>query len=73
MKKKKKKQLKTLVKLASSLGILCVNLLYRNRCLSGNKEEISERGIETFENCPKYLCSQIDKAALRATRHNGHE
>ena len=26
-----------------------------------------------MENCPKYLCSQIGKAALRATRHNGYE
>ena len=26
-----------------------------------------------MENCPKYLCSQIGKAALRGTRHDGHE
>ena len=26
-----------------------------------------------MENCPKYLCSQVGKAALHAIRHNGHE
>ena len=47
--KKKQQQLKALVKLVFSLSILCVNLLYRNRCLSWNNEEISEHGIEAWK------------------------
>ena len=46
---KKTKQLKTLVKLVFSLSILCVNLLYRNRCLIWNNKEISECEIETWK------------------------